>query len=400
MRVALVASSFLPEPGRLERRVDQLASGLARRGAEVEILTQGPVRSTLHHCEGVTVRRFPTGVGPLRFTVAPKLWERLRLTSGAFDVVDVHTRHTSLALAVARTRVRRLVFTPGAPMDAFLGWPYARATRAFIGATAQIVCHSEIERDLLCRALPGTAGRTHVVPDGVDTEAIRATTPFAAGGVVVLAVDRLDGSTWVRRAIAAMPSLDPEFRLVVVGDGPARARLAAYAGDLRISSRVQFAGSVSDAVLYRWLRTARVVVTLAGERGSGSQVTEARAAGASVVASDLPIHREAAERPGGSHVIFVAPKGSPLDVADAIDEAARVSVLPSARGVASSAPSWQSVVDSTLMVYGQLIGTDLRPARDRGAGELVGVAAQLRAESEPRGERRPWARVNGGRRWR
>jgi glycosyltransferase involved in cell wall biosynthesis len=399
MKVALVASSFLPEPGRLERRVDHLARGLARRGAEVEILTQGPVRSTLHQCERVTVRCFPTGVGPVRFTVAPKLWERLRLTSGAFDLVDVHTRNASLALAVARTRVRRLVFTPGASMDAILGWPYARATRAFIGSTAQIVCHSELERDLLRQVLPGTADRTHVVPDGVDTEALRAAQPFETAGVVVLAVDRLDGPTWVRRAIAAMPSLDPEFRLVVVGDGPARDRLAAYAADLRIASRVQFAGSVSDAALYRWLRTARVVVTLAGERGSGSLVTEARAAGASVVASDLPIHREAAERPGGSHVIFVTPKGSPLDVADAIDEAARVSVLPSA-GLAFSAPSWQSVVDSTVTLYEQLIGADPRPARGRGAGELVGVAAQMRAQSEPRGERRTWTRVNGGRRWR
>jgi glycosyltransferase involved in cell wall biosynthesis len=398
MKVALVASSFLPEPGRLERRVDHLARGLARRGAEVEILTQGPVRSTLDQCEGVTVRCFPTAVGRLRFTVAPKLWERLRLTSGAFDLVDVHTRNTSLALAVARTRVRRLVFTPGAPMDAFLGWPYARATRAFIGSTAQIVCHSEIERDLLRQALPGAADRTHVVPDGVDTEALRAAEPFETAGVVVLAVDRLDGPTWVKRAIAAMPSLDPEFRLVVVGDGPARHRLAAYAADLRIASRVQFAGSVSDAALYRWLRTARVVVTLAGERGSGSQVTEARAAGASVVASDLPIHREAAERPGGSHVIFIAPKGSPLDVADAIDEAARVSVLPSA-GLAFSAPSWQSVADSTVMLYEQLVGADPRPAPGRGAGELVGVAGHMRAESEARGGRRPRSRVNGGRRW-
>jgi glycosyltransferase involved in cell wall biosynthesis len=397
MRVALVASSFLPEPGRLERRVDQLARGLARRGAEVEILTQGSARSTLDQCEGVTVRRFPTAVGPLRFTVAPKLWERLRLTAGAFDLVDVHTRNAWLAQAVARTRVRRLVFTPGAPMDAFLGWRYARATRAFIGSTGQIVCHSEIERDLLCQALPGTADRTDVVPDGIDTEALRAARPFATAGIVVLAVDRLDGPTWVRRAIAAMPSLDPEFRLVVVGDGPARDRLAAYAADLRISSRVQFAGSVSDAVLHRWLRSARVVVTLAGERGSGSQVTEARAAGASVVASDLPIHREAADRPGGSHVIFVAPMGSPLDVADAIDEAARVSVLPSS-GPAFSAPSWQSVIDSTMMLYGQLIGADHRPGSDRGAGELVGVAAQMRAESEARGEARPRARLNGGRR--
>jgi hypothetical protein len=84
-------------------------------------------------------------------------------------------------------------------------------------------------------------------------------------------------------------------------------------------------------------------------------------------------------------VIFVTPKGSPLHVGDAIDEAARVSVLPSARGLSLSAPSWESVVDSTWTLYGQVIGGDVHPARGRGAGQRIDLAA---------------ARVGGGRRWR
>src|SRR6202035_5386850 len=66
MRVALVASSFLPEPGRLERRVEQLARGLSQRGAHVEVLTQGSSQPAVEQIERVTIRRFPTVVGPLR----------------------------------------------------------------------------------------------------------------------------------------------------------------------------------------------------------------------------------------------------------------------------------------------------------------------------------------------
>jgi glycosyltransferase involved in cell wall biosynthesis len=405
MRVALVASSFLPELGRLERRVDQLARGLARRGAEVEILTQGSSQSSVEHYERVTVRRFPTTVGPLRFAVAPKLWERLRLTAAGFDVIDVHTRHPSLALAVARTRGRRLVFTPGAPMDVFLGWPYTRATRALIAEASQIVCHTEIQRDLLCEALPRAGERTEVIPDGVDIAAMTAARPFASPGPVVLAVDRLDRPGGVGRAIAAMPSLDPNFRLVVVGDGPARARLRAFADDLRVSSRVRFVGAVPDALLYRWLRTARVVVALAGERGSEAQVTEARAAGASVVASDLPSHRHAAERPGGGHVVFVTPNGSPLDVADAINEAAGVSVLPRARRLSRSAPSWDSVVDSTWALYERLVGGDARVIEEGTARAFFGPAAHLTAQRDARAGRsvrwqpRRRDQLSGGRQW-
>ena len=374
MRVASVASSFLPEPGSLERRAYQLARGLAARGVEVEVLAQGMAQSPVDVYGRVTVGRFPAATGRLRLPVAPGLWERLRGTAGAFDLVDVHSRHGSIALAVACARPRRLVFTPGASVEALLRWPRVVPMRALTARADRIVCRSEFERDLIGDAIPAAATRTRVISDGVDLDAMREAEPYATTGALVLAVDRLDRETWVRRAIASVPSLAPEFWLVVVGDGPARDRLAAYAADLRVASRVRFVGAVPDPVLYRWLRTARVVVTLGRSRGSGAQVTEARAAGASMVASDLPVNREAAESPGGGHVILIPADASPLDVADAIEEAAGVSVLPGAPG-ADLAPSWRSVVESTWLLYRQLIDSGVsEPADEHGA--LLSLAAQ------------------------
>ena len=378
MKVALVASSFLPEPGRLERRVDQLARGLAQRGAQVEILTQGPVRASVRHRDGVTTRTFPAAAGPLRFAVAPRLRERLRQTSHEFDVIDVHTRQAPLALAVASARVRRLVVTPCAPPEVFLGWPHTRAARAMLASAPRIVSRSEIERDLLCGSIPHAARRAVVVPDGIDSEAIRAAEPFDVPGTVVLAVDRLDRGNGVGRAIAAMASLNPEFRLVVIGDGPGRERLRAFAADLRVSTRVQFTGAVSDAMLHRWLRTARVVVSLPGERSSGTAVSEACAAGVSVVASDLPIQRYCAERAGGA-VVFVAPRSSPLDVADAIDEASQLSVIPNPDLPSLSATSWEAAIDATWDLYADMLEAPHPAGRDDGATGLVGLSSQLDA---------------------
>jgi hypothetical protein len=93
-----------------------------------------------------------------------------------------------------------------------------------------------------------------------------------------------------------------------------------------------------------------------------------------MVASDLPVNREAAESPGGGHVILIPADASPLDVADAIEEAAGVSVLPGAPG-ADLAPSWRSVVESTWLLYRQLIDSGVsEPADEHGA--LLSLAAQ------------------------
>lgn len=358
--------------------MDQLARGLARRGAQVEVLTQGPVRASVQHRDGVTTRTFAAAAGPLRFAVAPRLRERLRLSAREFDVIDVHTRQAPLALAVASARVRRLVLTPCVSAEVFLGWPHTRAARAMLAASPRIVCRSEIERSLLCAGIPQAASRAVVVPDGINRAEIQSAEPFNVSGIVVLAVDRLDRGTGVGRAIAAMASLDREFRLVVVGDGPSRDRLQAFADDLRVSARVQFTGPASDAELHRWLRTARVVVSLPGTRSSGTAVTEACAAGVSVVASDLPIQRHAADRLGGG-VVFVAPRSSPLDIADAIEEASRLSIIPNPDLLTSSATSWEAMIDATWDLYEEMLDAPRPSERDVGARELVHSSSQLDA---------------------
>jgi glycosyltransferase involved in cell wall biosynthesis len=255
-------------------------------------------------------------------------------------------------------------------------WPHALVTRVVVDAAAQIVCRSRVEAELLGSTFPWAAHRIRVVPTGVDAEGIRAASPFPDPGRVVLTVGRLERRKRVDRAIAAMASLDPEHRLVVVGDGPSRRRLCAYAADLRVSSRVEFVGSVPDADLYRWLQTGYVLVALAEQESSGLHVTEALTAGAAVVASDIPAHREAAADVDGDRVIFVSPEGSPLEVADAISQAAGLGVRPTAQEWHLPVRSWDSVVDRTLELYEALAFGD-RPAEV--SSQVRGAAQALEA---------------------
>jgi glycosyltransferase involved in cell wall biosynthesis len=362
MRIALVTSSYDPHPGELERHVDHLAHGLARRGVEVEVLAQGPGHRLrpVSESDGVVVRRFAASFGRAHAAVAPGLYEYLRRTATSFDLTDAHTTHVALGIAVARAGARRLVLTPHGPIQQLIRWPYVRAMRALVEHAVQTVCKSRAQAEVLRRALPSAADGILVVPNGVEVDAIQAAEPFPGKHRIVLSVGRLARLQRVDRAIAAMAGLEPGSRLVVVGHGPARGGLRAYAADLLVSSRVDFVGAVPDAELYRWLRTARVLVALADQASSGLQLLESLAAGVPAVASDIPVHREVASYADGAGVTFVSPAGSPLEIADAICDAARLPVSSAAR---LRLPTWDRVVDQTLDIYKAVM-----LARPRAAG--------------------------------
>jgi glycosyltransferase involved in cell wall biosynthesis len=353
MNVALVAPRSSPYPGALERHLRELASGLVRRGAAVELVTQGlrPARTGVSRRDGVAERRFAATRHSPGFAVAPALFEYLRHAAGSFDLVHVHSTHPLLALAAAHAHPGRLVFSPLAPVERLLRWPYGRTTRTAVHLATATTCMSRSDAALLCRAVPTAANRVTVVPDGVDMGAIRGASPYPTVSTLVLAVGRLVPHKRVDRAIAAMAALVPAFELAVVGDGPERRRLKAFAADLQVAARVSFAGHVSDADLHRWLKTARLVVSLSEQEAFGLQVLEGVAAGKPVVASDIPAHREAAEYLGDGGVTFVSPEGSPLEVADAIRSALAIPTPPPIGRL----PSWADVVDRTLAVYEEVV---------------------------------------------
>jgi glycosyltransferase involved in cell wall biosynthesis len=373
MKIALVASSYLPRPDGFERHVNRLAAALVRRGAQVQVLTQDAGRRLprILSVDGVIVRRFRLPLGAAHGAVAPGLWETLRRSGHVFDLAHIHTPHPSFAAAVMRVGPRRKVFTPHAPVKLLVRWPYMRVTRSVV-EHALTLCTSVAESELLAERIPSTAARIAPVTAGVDAEAIRAAAPFEHPGRVVLALGPLERRRRIGRAIGAMASLDGPHRLVVEGGGPALLRLAAHAQDLRVASKVDFVGRLGDAELYRWLRTARVLVALADQGTSGVEVAEGLAAGTAVVASDIPVHREAAARAGNADVTFVSPEGSPLELADAISVAVgRRDLAPEPANV----PSWDAVADAMLSIYEHEVSrgrsNGARPQPVPGSAELA-----------------------------
>jgi glycosyltransferase involved in cell wall biosynthesis len=85
--------------------------------------------------------------------------------------------------------------------------------------------------------------------------------------------------------------------LVLIGDGPDRARLEALARRLGVDGRVRFLGSRPHAELPRWLAAADVTLLPSSSEGLANVWVESLACGTPVVTTDVGGAREAIDRP-------------------------------------------------------------------------------------------------------
>ena len=106
------------------------------------------------------------------------------------------------------------------------------------------------------------------------------------------------------RAFAALPSSVQEAcPLVLVGARGWAQALPAEAERLLASGRMRMAGYVTDADLRDLYAGACSMLYASTYEGFGMPIAEARATGASVIASDIPPHREAS----AGEALFIAP---------------------------------------------------------------------------------------------
>lgn len=110
------------------------------------------------------------------------------------------------------------------------------------------------------------------------------------GSPVLLSVGHLIERKGHHVAIGALAELLPEFpaaRLVLVGDGPERARLQALAHQLGVQNRVLFAGARPNQELLRWYSAADTMILASSREGWANVLLEAMACGTPVVATRI-----------------------------------------------------------------------------------------------------------------
>jgi len=153
---------------------------------------------------------------------------------------------------------------------------------------------TELARQEVLAFHPPVRGRVHICPEGYEPRDIspemrlgqRRTIGVSEDAVVFLAVGKCDLNKAFDWAIRELPAVDERARLVIVGDGPERPRLAQLAQDLGVAARVHFAGPQAD--LEPWYAAADCVVSTSHYDTFPNALQEAMCRGRPVI---VPEHR-------------------------------------------------------------------------------------------------------------
>lgn len=149
--------------------------------------------------------------------------------------------------------------------------------------------------------------KVEVVPNGVDTQ--RFTPSLSSREPLVLAVGSLIERKGMRYLIQAManvlPAL-PDFKLVIVGEGPQLQSLLTLARSIGLADRISITGYQTHQQVSAWMQRASLFILPSLEEGLGVVLLEALASGVPCVATQV----------GGIPDVITADTGSLVPAAD------------------------------------------------------------------------------------
>ncbi|RME30450.1 glycosyltransferase family 1 protein [Candidatus Parcubacteria bacterium] len=376
MRIVLIITKA--RWGGAQRHVHDLAVGLRERGHDVAVWygEHGELAERLVRA-GIQVRHIPHLQREVRFGSDIRSFVLLtrQLRQESPDVVHLHSSKAGFsgALAARMAGVPRVVFTahnwafvqPASPLWRLVYWFLqgvtvwtAHRTIAVSQATARALRFPGVRgrMSIIHNALPPSFGKS-LLPrkDARARLAELADVPMTEDAFWLLSMSEMIPVKGLDIALEAFAKLAREkphldWRYLLAGEGPERARLEALANALGIRKRVHFLGQVSESATL--LRGADALVLPSRSEGLPYAVLEAAAAGVSIVATKV----------GGIPEIvseaFLAPPGDVDSLARSLAScmetrsASAQDVSPSP----SDTTAWSAMVDAVERVYTQDMG--------------------------------------------
>ena len=370
MRIGIVCPYSFDVPGGVQNHVMDLAEALIALGHEVSVLAPADEDSPLPEYVVSAGRAVPLPYNGsvARIAFGPVSTARVRrwITNGDFDVLHVHEPLTlSLSLLA--------VLSARGPVVATF---HTAMTRSRVLAAAQGVLQIVLERITARIAVSALARKVQVehmdggaveIPNGVAVAKFADAEPLpgwpgecAAGtggtlGFLGRFTEARKGFPVLRDAFVALAATRPGLRLLVAGPGDPDDLYDQFPAELH--ERITFLGLVSEADKARMLRSVHLYVAPnTGGESFGMILTEALAAGTTVVASDLDAFRRVLD---GGRAGRLFPTGDPVGLRDVLvelldDPAARATLSACGDQVVANF-DWPVVARRVLEVYAAAI---------------------------------------------
>ncbi|MDB4906952.1 MAG: hypothetical protein JWO05_1736 [Gemmatimonadetes bacterium] len=288
LRVMQVGKFYPPHEGGMETHLQALCRNL-RHAVDLDVVVSGDGRRSHREVvDGVHLTRAGTWLTVASAPLCPRMI--LALRSGRPDLVHLHHPNPSAFLSYLASGHRGpLVVTYHSDIVAqrTLNLIYEPVVRRVLDRADAIIVSSReyFESSPLLRHY---ADRTVVIPFGVETGFLADPDPADVqrirdqhGPRIVLTVGRLVYYKGIEFLLDAMPSVDA--KLLVVGQGPLRAQLAAQVARLGVSDRVSFIGRVPQVAPYYHAADVFVLASHLRSEAFGLVQLEAMACGLPVV---------------------------------------------------------------------------------------------------------------------
>jgi glycosyltransferase involved in cell wall biosynthesis len=329
--LAVVTLAF--EGGGPERDTVLLCNALAAKGVRVAILTlreEGPLRSLLDPAIRVAIvpeRRMRYAISGLR-RVIRALAPTVVVSSG---IPSLNLTTLVAVRTLPRWQRPKLVLREGAVPSMARHDP-SRPNRIAYRILRHLYPHADRVITLTDGARHDLARNFSVPESMISVMGTNAVLPPAIVNLIaqwdgdrdresdlIVCIGRLSAEKDQHTLLRAMTLLPPDrrWRLAIVGEGPDRATLEAFAGSNGLSQRILFTGQVDDPFV--WMRKARVAVCSSIYEGLGNAIIEALACGTPVVCTDCPYGPREILQEGRYGAL--TPVGDPAAMAAAIEAA-------------------------------------------------------------------------------